>query len=493
MVITGGTVLAGPPESGRFERADVVVAEGLIEEIRPPGTGGSGGAGSGAAEPGVTGPEVLDATGRFVLPGFVDTHHHLWQTTMRGLTAEWDITDFLWAMRTHHTALQRPDDVYAGTLAGALAALDAGTTTVLDFAHIINTPDHADAAVNGVRESGIRAVWAYGLTATPGAEAAFGNETHRMADVERVRLTYFPDEASANARVRMGLAANEIGGVPWETTRGEFRLARELGVLLTAHTNSVPAPGAPPEIAWLHHDGLLGPLQVHAHATASTDDELRLLAETGAAVSSTVETELQTGMGWPVFARAAGLGVTVGLGSDVQSNNAGDPFAQMRLAMQSENGRRSRELVESGGLGALRGTAVSPRDVLHWSTLGGAQAMGLGEVTGSIEPGKAADLVLLRHDRLRHRPVVDPFATVVLHCGAADVDTVLVDGEVVKREGRLTRADEERVIGLVDGAFRRLREEMERAGGVRPERPADLLERLTERMTGNAPDWAWRA
>ncbi|RBM19025.1 hypothetical protein DEH69_11450 [Streptomyces sp. PT12] len=486
MVIRGGTVLVGPPATGRFERADVVVAEGRIAEIRP----------SGATAP--DGAEVLDATGRFVLPGFVDAHHHLWQTTMRGLTAEWDLMDVLWSMRLHHTALHGPDDVHAGTLAGALAALEAGTTTTIDVAHVITTPDHADAGVNAIRESGIRAVWAYGLTTPPSGESAFPSERQRMADVERVRGTYFPasrptdlpaDETPA-PRVVMGLAANEIGSVPWETTRGEFRLARELGVLLTAHTNVFGGPEAPHEIAWLHRDGLLGPLQLHAHATSSTDEELRWLAESGAAVASTVETELQMGLGHPVFARAAAAGVTVGLGTDIQSNNSGDLFAQMRLAMQCENGRSAQRRLDSGGVGALRGTAVRPRDVLHLATLGGARALGLGDVTGSLEPGKAADLVLLRHDRLYHRPVVDPFATVVLHCGPGDVDTVLVDGEVLKRDGQLTRRDAPSVMGLIDAAARRLRDAMEREGGPRLRRPDDLPERLAERRAGNLPDWA---
>ncbi|RKN12017.1 hypothetical protein D7319_03705 [Streptomyces radicis] len=506
MVIRGGTVLVGPPATGRFERADVVVAEGRIAEIRP----------SGATAP--EGAEVLDATGRFVLPGFVDAHHHLWQTTMRGLTAEWDLMDMLWSMRLHHTALHSPDDVHAGTLAGALAALEAGTTTTIDVAHVITTPDHADAGVNGIRESGIRAVWAYGLATPPAAESAFPSERHRMADVERVRGTYFPADSPADlptgpsadlptglrtgvrtglrtggapaARVVMGLAANEIGSVPWETTRGEFRLARELGVLLTAHTNVFGGPDAPREIAWLRHDGLLGPLQLHAHATSSTDEELRWLAESGAAVASTVETELQMGLGHPVFARAMAAGVTVGLGTDIQSNNSGDLFAQMRLAMQCENGRSAERRLASGGVGALRGTAVRPRDVLHLATLGGARALGLGEVTGSLEPGKAADLVLLRHDRLYHRPVTDPFATVVLHCGPGDVDAVLVDGEVLKRDGQLTRRDAPSVMGLIDAAARRLRDAMEREGGPRLDRPDDLPERLAERRAGNLPDWA---
>ena len=466
-VVTGGTVLTGPPLTGEFRRADVLVVDGAITAVEP--------------DLGATDAEVVDATGTFVLPGFVDAHAHLWESTMRGLTADWDLLRFAWGIRFHHAALHRPDDLYAGALAGALAMLEAGTTTVLDHVHHLPTPDHVDAAQRAVLDSSVRAVWCYGLTDTPGADS-FADPAQREQDVRRARAALTGD------RVTFGLAPNDITSVPWEATRAEFTLGRDLDVLTTGHLHSTWGPGRVPEVEWLARDGLLGGRQVFSHAGATSEEGLRLLAEAGAALASTPDSELQMGLGFPIFARAAALGVTVGLGSDLQANNSPDAFAQMRLARQAENGRRNQHLLDDGGTGALDGVAVTVRQALHLATLGGATALGLGDATGSVEVGKAADLVLVRHDRIGQRPVVDPFATVVMHSGPGDVDTVLVGGEVVKRAGRLV-ADVGRASGLVEAAWESLSARMVERGGPAPALPEGMVEQMGQAAWANRPAW----
>lgn len=294
IIIKAGTVLHGPADTGHFASADVLVEDGRITRIAP--------------DVEVDGAEIVDATGTYVLPGFVDAHHHLWETTMRGITADWDLTDFFWGIRMHHTPIHGPDDVHAGTLAGALTALDSGTTTVADFMHAVGSPEHADEAVRALKASGLRGVWINGLIDTGTDPAVFTTPPARLADARRVRDTHFPGEGL----VRMGIASSEIGSVPWAATRAEYGLARELDVLLSAHTNSLWMPTPMPEIELLHRDGLLHERQLHAHANTSSERELALLADAGAAMASTPETELQMGMGFPMFARAAAAGVTVG-------------------------------------------------------------------------------------------------------------------------------------------------------------------------------------
>lgn len=453
ILITGGTVLDGTPLHGAFRRADLLAENGTITAI---------GTFPELTDAGLTGTEVVDATGMLVLPGFVDGHAHLWEASMRGLTAEWDLLDFLYGIRFHHAGLHTPDDVYAGALAGALASLDAGTTTVLDHMHL---PAHAMHGLRAVRDAGIRAIWASGPDQLPDAERMLG--------------------AGGGGPVTLGVAANEIGSVPWASTRAEYLLARERDLPLTAHLETLWGPGRAPEIEWLHRDGLLGPRQVFSHVNAASDDALRLLAGHGAAVVSTPDTELQMGIGHPVFGRAAALGIPAALGSDIQANNGPDLFTAMRLTRQAENGRRQQAVLDAAGTGGLAGVPVSTREVLHAATLGGARALGLDHLVGSLEPGKQADLVLLRVDGVRHRPLIDPFATVVLHAGPGDVDSVFVAGRAVKRAGVLAGAD--RAAALAEDAWARLADRMDAAQGRRPARPADLVAQVAAQAAANAP------
>ena len=474
--ISGGLVLIGPPRDSRFERVDLLLIDGVIASI-------------GLDIDRASADEVIDATGTVVIPGFVDTHHHLWETNLRGISAAWDIIDFSWGIRFHHSAIQSADDIYAGTFAGALSAVDAGITTTLDFSHAINSPEHAREAIRAIQDAGIRATFAYGLIAAPYAPSGFASDEDRRDDLRSLRSELFSSENAATL-VRLGVAVNDIGGVPWEQTRAEYELARELDLVSTSHTDSTWSPQRSPEISWLHHDGLLAARQVHAHMNTASEHELRLVADAGAAVASTPETELQMGMGFPMFARAAELGIAVGIGTDIQANNPADAFTQMRLGMHAETARANQPLLDTWGTGALHSVAVTPAEMLHHATLGGAEVLGLDRVTGSIEEGKAADLVLVRCDQLHHRPLIDPMATLVQQSRVSDVHTVLVAGTVLKRDGHLDENSSAKAATLVDAAWDRLDRQIESRGGRLPARPDGLLEQIAQGAAANAPEWA---
>ena len=469
LLITGGTVLVGPALTGTFERVNVLVENGTITEI---------GLNLESAD-----AETIDATGTFVLPGFVDLHAHLWEATMRGLTSNWDLIDFSWGIRFNHTALHTPDDIYAGVFGGAQASLDGGTTTVLDHAHCIVTPEHGDAALQGLADSGLRAVWAYGLTDVPTQTPAFTSPEQRWADLRRMRA------AHSDATIMLGLAANDLLNVPWDVTVREYELAHELGLLLTAHLNTSSGPQRVPEVLLLDHDGLLGPRQVYSHGNASDDREMSLLAAAGSALASAPESEAQMGIGYPVFARARTAGIRVGLGSDLQANNSPDAFTQMRLARQIENARANQPLLDTAGLAGLRGVAVTTREALHLATQGGAEALGLADRIGSLEAGKQADIILVRNNSPRQRPIIDPFATIVEASGPGDVDTVLVGGKALKRHGTLTGGQADKAIRLAESTWSALSARMAKRGGPKPPRPDGMLEQATATVVGNLPSW----
>ena len=465
LLIKGGRVLRGDPGAGEFGELDLLIEDGRIVRIEREIDADA---------------EAIDASGCLVAPGFVDTHRHMWQTAMRGVCADWTLTDYFRGMRIGVSSVCGPEDVYAGNLAGALDALGAGVTTVLDFSHCLNSPQHADEALRGLRESGLRATFAYGMFPVPLESPAFATPEARFDDARRVRGDAL---AGDDGIVRMGIALSELGLVPWEVTLGEVALARELGVMVTAHTGSVHSASRRPEVELMEAAGLLSAGQVHVHCNACTDRELDLLADRGTAVSVTPETELQMGMGFPVIDRARSRDLPVGFGCDIVSNNSGDMFTQMRMGLQAERARANQAGIEAGEM--PEGLTLSTRDALRMATLGGAEALGLESEVGSLEPGKAADVIVVRADGLGSLPVNDPVATFVLQSSVGDVDTVVVAGELVKRGGALVGRDPASAASLIEQSSARIHAALEPRGGLLPPAPEGFLEMTLQAIEYN--------
>ncbi|MEW9532315.1 amidohydrolase family protein [Microbispora sp. NPDC049125] len=397
--ITGGTVVDTEPEPHALPGAVVVIEDGVIVSVGPD---------PGPPEPGA---EVVDATGRIVMPGLVDTHRHLWQAVLRGVCADRTLGEYLTLVLGRLAPAYDPGDVYAGVLWGALEALDAGVTTVFDWSHVQLTPDHTDAEVAALRESGVRAVFAYGHPGTDDAGRDPGA-------VRRMREKHFP--AGEPGLVTPAFAAwGPVFGPP-EAAREDWLLARELDLRISLH-----AMGEGP-VERLHEMGLLGPDVLFVHVNGVPDDGLKLIAGTGGTASVTPEVECRMGHGLPETGRLRAAGVATGLGADTVTVVPGDLFSAMRAALAAENSRPG------------RGDAprLTTADVLRMATIEGAAAIGMDDRIGSLRPGKQADIVLLDGEAAGLAPVHDPVAAVV-GAGPAAVDTVFVAGRAVKRGGRL--------------------------------------------------------
>ncbi len=451
-LIQGGCVLTLDPSLGDFEQADVLVEEGRISAVGP--------------ELGASDAEVVDARGKIVMPGFVDTHRHTWQTALRGVCADWTLQDYFRGIRLNVSTVFEPDDMYAGNYVGALEALDAGVTTLLDFSHCTNTPEHADEAIRGLKDAGLRAVFAYGFYPVPLAEPGFADHDARIADARRVRERHF---SASNGLVDMGIALTELGLVPLEATTRELDLAHELDLLVTAHVGTVADRRWPHEVEILHRHGLLDARQVHVHCNACSDAELKLLADAGAAVSVTPETELQMGMGFPITGQALAHGLRCGFGCDIVSLEAGDVLTQARLALQVQRALDNHVTMESGQMPER--LSFTARRALELATCGGAAVIGIDSDVGTLSAGKLADLILIRTDGLNFSPWNDPVATVMLHARASDVDAVMVSGRFLKRDGRLLHADASHARRLAEQSRDRLMEAVGRRGGLLPELP----------------------
>lgn len=439
LLIKGGHVLTMDAVLGDIAGGDVLVEDDRIVDV--------------GRDIELVDCEKVDAAGMLVLPGFVDTHRHTWQTQLRGIAADWTLFDYVACMRLCYSAGYRADDAWLGNHAGALEALESGITSLVDHCHIVNTPEHADAAIDGLEQTGIRAVWCYGMfgnpVRAPGKSAAvsgFETPAWHFEDARRIRTSRLSCD---DGHVRMGIAMNEVEAFPTAVAAAEIDFARELAIgRLSCHVAMGAASRDARLVERLAEAGLLGPELLFVHGASLTDRELKLIAEHGASVSVTPETEVQMGMGHPATGRVLAAGACTSLGIDIVSNYSGDMFAQMRLGLQMERLRRNAQL-ESRAL-APRRLQFTARDILRIATLEGARAAGLDDRVGSLRPGKQADLILLRGDALNMAPVNDAAAAIVLCANASNVDSVFVAGRAVKRAGRLVGVDAARIVSQLE-------------------------------------------
>ncbi|HEY0447814.1 amidohydrolase family protein [Actinophytocola sp.] len=405
LLIRGGIAVDTDPVS--VTAADVLVDGGRIAAVGP----------GLAAGPDA---EVIDARGMLVLPGFVDTHRHTWQAGIRATGPDISFAGYVDRVIGELAPRYQPDDVHAGTLAGALECLDAGITTLVDWSHIQHTPDHTAAAVEALRHSGIRAVFGY-CSRAPDAAVLTEYLGHDLVTV--AIAPYGPELVDESVAL------------------GEWRLARELDLPVTVHMGGHGAESAARGLDFLVRNGLLNPRTSYVHGNHYTDDALRRIAGSGGAVSVSPLVEVELGLGAPVTGRALAAGAPTGLGADTVVSGPGDMFSLMRAAYALERARPN--------------TGFTTRDALRIATADGARTAGLGDLVGTLGVGRQADLVLLRTDLLGVAPAHDPVGAVVLSADTRAVDTVLVAGRVLKRGGHLLHHDVAKVLdSLTESAAR---------------------------------------
>jgi len=444
-ILRGGKVVTMEPSRSLVETADILIEDGKIAAI----------------EPGIDRPdaEIIDIDGMIAFPGFVDTHRHIWQTAIRGVAANWTLVDYVKHIRLGYATVYHPEDVYLSNLVGALEAIDSGITTVCDFSHIMNSPEHADAALEGLVQSGIRALFCYGFYEVPLKNRYFASHQDRIRDAERILKS---ELYNRQRLVTMNVALTEQGLVDDETTKKEVLFARHNGLRMTAHVGTI---GSPHGIRKLYDQGLMGPDFLFVHCNRSTDEELRIVADYGSAVSVTPETELQMGMGFPVTGRLLRLGMKPSIGIDIVSDCSGDMFTQMRLALQVERALQNEKLIRENQVPTK--IPLTVLDALRFATVNGAAAVGMMSEIGTLAPGKHADIAVLNTDRINFMPEADPVEAIVLQARPENIDTVLIGGQIRKRHGKLTGVDlaalreairrsKERIRGLVETADREL-------------------------------------
>jgi 5-methylthioadenosine/S-adenosylhomocysteine deaminase len=410
ILVKGGVVLSLDRQVGDFAQADVLVEDGKIREVRP-------GVVADAA--------VVDATNRIVIPGFVDTHHHFYQGILRSILANGLLNpDYQRDIAGTLTAVYQPDDVYAGELVTALGMIDHGTTTAVDTSQVQHTPEHTDAGIRALQESGLRVVYAY--SRGTGAAAQYPQDVMRLA-----RTTF----SSKEQLLTLALGANLDEGI--------FKAARQAGVPAVSHgVNNLTEPA----LFALDRAGLLRPGDEYIHCNHMSDAAWKLIKDSGGHVSLAVPIEMAMGHGLPPIQDALDHGIRPSLSSDVDVTMAQDPFTVMRAAFTLQRlGVLQRVRAGAPNLPSL----LTSRDVLEFATVEGARCTGLEHKVGTLTPGKDADIVLLKADRLNVWPLNNAPGAVVNLMNPSNVDTVFIAGKARKWRGNLVGVDVPRVLRLV--------------------------------------------
>jgi 5-methylthioadenosine/S-adenosylhomocysteine deaminase len=405
ILLKGGCVLSLDPNVGDFEAADVLIEGSKIVAVQPNLKATA---------------KVIDASNMIVMPGFVDTHRHIWEGPLRSILPNGLLSDYQRDITGAARAVYRPEDAYIGDLVSALGAINAGITTLLDWSHIGNSPEHTDAAIAGLRESGIRGVYAYG-GGTAGPHNQFPH------DIRRLRAQYF---SSADQLLTLAMAVG-INADHWV-------VARDVGAPITVHVNGtnqlLPVANA------------MGSDITYIHCCNLAETEWQMIANTGGNVSIACPIEMEMGHGVPPIQQALDHGIRPSLSADVETEMPSDFFAQMRAVFTLQRMLLlARQRAGETNLPPL----LTVREVIEFATVEGARDNRLEQKIGTLTPGKEADIILLRMDTINVMPVNNVYGAIVLGMDTSNVDTVFIAGEVRKWQGRLVGVDLNRVSRLV--------------------------------------------
>lgn len=420
VLLKGGTVITMDRSLGDFASADVLIEGARISAIGP--------------NLQVTGAEVIDCGNMIVMPGFVDTHRHMWEGQLRQLNPDMTLIEYLINVHGRYGPIYRPQDAYVGNLLSAVSALDAGVTTLMDWSHLQITPEHTDALIKGLQDSGVRAVFGYGV---PQASGHYWEDTTRHkypGDIKRLRSQYFNSD---DQLLTLALAAS--GDFHGDVAKQEWTAARDVGARITTHSHNIFEKSP---IIRLSKDIKLSDDTTYVHCVGWSDTEWKMVADSGGTISLAPATEIIMGIFNPPIQRALDAGIRPSLSGDAETNAPNDMFTQMRITLASHNA----DILTRGERGEKNlPKRLTVRDVLEFATVEGAKANGLASKVGSLSPGKQADVVCLRKDRINVMPVTNPVGAVVLGMDTSNVDTVFVAGKAKKRGGQLLGVDLKRL------------------------------------------------
>jgi cytosine/adenosine deaminase-related metal-dependent hydrolase len=415
-LLRNGILLTMDDQLGEF-RGDVLIEGARILEVAP--------------SIDVEADEVIDLEAAVVLPGLVDSHVHLWQAPIRGISAGCWGREYFGVVHPL-AARYRATDLYAATFAAGAELLIHGVTTAVDFCHSMNSPAHADASLSALSDVGIRALFGYSFRERPEMrEQGFTSFAHRAEVLRKLQVDWAPHE-----RVGIVAALNNIDHLTREEHAREVGLARELGLLATLHSNLQE------QVTQSWEQGLLGPDLLWVHAGAISENELDLLREHGGAIICTPEIEAANMTITPVVSRALQHRIPIGFGSDAPAVVNSDLLTQLRIGHALFRMTDAQNEHRNGRTGARTSWApsVDAAKLLKMATIGTAEMLGMADRIGSLTPGKQADIAVVSAEPFGLAEA-SPADHVMFHSSGRDLDHVFVAGRRLVSRGNLVEVD----------------------------------------------------
>jgi 5-methylthioadenosine/S-adenosylhomocysteine deaminase len=414
-LIKGGTILSMDERVGNHAVGDVLLEGSRIAEV--------------AARIDAPDAAIIDATGHIVAPGFIDAHSHQFETALRSFLADGILINDGRPESAHNyyeSILQklsmgyRPRDVHINELFSGIAQIDAGVTTVMDISQIHHSPEHSDAAIEGLRAAGRRAVFGY--------FEGWGEKAKYPGDAKRIRAQHF---ASSDQLLTMFM-----GGEIYLPGYDEaWKVGRELGLPIALHV--VGTFGMQPTFDELAKAGKFGPDCFFIHMTGMSEIGWKAAADAGVHVTLAVPIEMQMRHGTPPIQKALDLGMSLSLSTDVECTMTADMFTQMRGVMTLQRMFANDLALQGKEFPKL----MSVWDALSLATMGGAKGLKLESKAGSLTPGKEADIILLDATALNVTPLNHAPGAVVTLMERSNVSTVLCAGQIKKWRGAIIGYD----------------------------------------------------
>jgi 5-methylthioadenosine/S-adenosylhomocysteine deaminase len=443
LLIKGGVVLTMDPTIGDFEQADVLIEGSKIAMVRPNIRAAA---------------QIVDARGMIVMPGFIDTHHHQYETIQRANNADgnlqWAGANPVWPQEGYATVVQGiwtmgqlqvgndviwdlgrspydPEDNYISELVASVSGINQGVTTGIDTSQSSHSPDHTDAMIEGLMDSGRRSLFVYsaGRSDTPGYEfpGSIGDSTTGLG---RLRARWFNSE---DQLVTLGHSGAPPAG---------WLLARDFGAVIVNHNNSDGTN-------IIQNANLLGSDIEQIHCARFVPQAYRLCADNGVHISIAVAIEMQMGHGTPPFQHCLDVGILPSLSADVDTNMTPNMFTLMRSGFTLQRALlHARALAGETDLPPL----LTSYQVLEMATVAGAVSAGLGDKIGTLTPGKEADIILLNARALNTWPLNNAPGAVVTLMDTSNVDTVFIGGRLKKWQGELVGVPVDRLLDEVEAA-----------------------------------------
>jgi 5-methylthioadenosine/S-adenosylhomocysteine deaminase len=423
--------------AGDIPSGEILVRDGIISSV------GAAGSISGSA-----GAPVIDGAGMIAMPGMIDTHWHLWNTTLRNMQRA---GKEYFPVKAAFVEQYQAEDHYRANRLTLVEAINAGITTVTNFSHNIQSPAHADAELRAMQESGIRGRYCYGWSdPTPRDKAT------NFEDIKRVAQQWFGPNSPFKGRVDLGMAMRGFRLADDNIVAAEYRFAKEMNLPTILHTGATKRAGQ--SVAALCRAGYVDKTTILAHWIFQKPDDLDALIKSGASVSLSPTSDLRTPNDSSFhdslfLLRKSGVNICLSLDSALLANVS--MFEQMSVAWYSGVPWYD---TESENMPNFEFT-----DVLNMGTVNGAKALGIADNVGTLRAGKRADIVLVRATDPNIVPVGEAHSALARAATVSNVDTVLIDGKILKWKGKLVGIDVDKVVREAEESSNGLRR---RAGGI---------------------------